>query len=546
MKSKELLVIGLVVMMSLQTVVFLLRTTAWAESPPPIICQKIFDDPEVVDIAVDSNGSTIVVARDEIAKYDSECNEMWPEPIEYPLYGRFYGIAVDSDDNIILAGRDDSIDVLIVKYTADGVMLWDESYDFDSYKDTAYAVAVDSNDNIIAVGGSDQTEAPWNERWIVLKCNSNGTELCRDVYTYNSPDPYENAEALDVAIDSNDNIVVTGKSKVYGGMYPDYQMLTIKYDSDCDGASLDRIWVREYGTKDPSYGEYNRGNTVTIDSEDNIIVGGEAESTLDKEAVKYSPVGTIDWSWDGPDIVASAVTSIDEIIVASEDEIYKLTPDLDEVWNLLYITGYEITGVAVDSTDNIIVGGHSSTKGCIVKYSSPVPNISVSPMVVDFGNVNVGSISDPETVNISNRGIVDLSIGQIISTGDDPEEFNIRNDNCSNQVIPPDLNCTLEVTCSPSSEGSKNAKLRISSNDPDIPFLDVPLIVEGVDFCECDISNDGKCDMEDWLLFGVGWGRTDCNVPGLDPCECDLNNDGRCDMEDWLMFGEDWGRTDCP
>jgi outer membrane protein assembly factor BamB len=29
-------------------------------------------------------------------------------------------------------------------------------------------------------------------------------------------------------------------------------------------------------------------------------------------------------------------------------------------------------------------------------------------------------------------------------------------------------------------------------------------------------------------------------------CKCDLNHDGRCDMEDWLLFGEDWGRTDCP
>ena len=30
-----------------------------------------------------------------------------------------------------------------------------------------------------------------------------------------------------------------------------------------------------------------------------------------------------------------------------------------------------------------------------------------------------------------------------------------------------------------------------------------------------------------------------------EPCECDLNHDGRCDMQDWLLFGEDWGRTDC-
>ena len=69
--------------------------------------------------------------------------------------------------------------------------------------------------------------------------------------------------------------------------------------------------------------------------------------------------------------------------------------------------------------------------------------------------------------------------------------------------------------------------------------------------CECDLNNDGRCDMSDWLLFGEDWGRTDCGTPpgsGNPPndCECDLNHDGRCDMSDWLLFGEDWGRTDCP
>jgi len=64
--------------------------------------------------------------------------------------------------------------------------------------------------------------------------------------------------------------------------------------------------------------------------------------------------------------------------------------------------------------------------------------------------------------------------------------------------------------------------------------------------CECDQNHDGRCDMQDWLLFGQDWGRTDCNDPGVEPCECDLTWDGRCDMQDWLLFGEDWGRTNCP
>ncbi|MCD4736113.1 MAG: hypothetical protein K8R53_08730 [Bacteroidales bacterium] len=71
------------------------------------------------------------------------------------------------------------------------------------------------------------------------------------------------------------------------------------------------------------------------------------------------------------------------------------------------------------------------------------------------------------------------------------------------------------------------------------------------DLCECNLNTDTVCDMQDWLLFGEDWGRSDCGTPpgsGNLPndCECDLNHDGKCDMQDWLMFGEDWGRTDCP
>jgi len=73
----------------------------------------------------------------------------------------------------------------------------------------------------------------------------------------------------------------------------------------------------------------------------------------------------------------------------------------------------------------------------------------------------------------------------------------------------------------------------------------LPTDIAVAEVCECDLTNDGKCDMQDWLLFGEDWGHTDCNEPNVD-CECDLNTDGKCDMQDWLLFGEDWGRTDCP
>jgi len=74
-------------------------------------------------------------------------------------------------------------------------------------------------------------------------------------------------------------------------------------------------------------------------------------------------------------------------------------------------------------------------------------------------------------------------------------------------------------------------------------FIDHVRITGFAHFCECDLNQDGRCDMQDWLLFGQDWGRTDCSSSA--PCDCDLNHDANCDMLDWLRFGEDWGNTDC-
>jgi len=64
----------------------------------------------------------------------------------------------------------------------------------------------------------------------------------------------------------------------------------------------------------------------------------------------------------------------------------------------------------------------------------------------------------------------------------------------------------------------------------------------GDNLCECDINQDGSCNVFDWFCFIEDWGRTDCSGN----CECDLNSDGSCNVFDWFVFIEDWGRTDCP
>jgi len=170
---------------------------------------------------------------------------------------------------------------------------------------------------------------------------------------------------------------------------------------------------------------------------------------------------------------------------------------------------------------------------------------SVSPPVHHFGIIEAGCPST-QTFTLENVSNANQTIGTLSVTGPDSSEFDLQNDNCSGQTVIPEGTCTFDVVFQPSSIGSKQAAAEIPFTDPPIGPLSVPLSGLVTDVCECDLNQDHTCDMQDWLVFGQDWGRTDCNDPGAEECECDLNDDGKCDMQDWLLFGQDWGRVDCP
>ncbi len=156
----------------------------------------------------------------------------------------------------------------------------------------------------------------------------------------------------------------------------------------------------------------------------------------------------------------------------------------------------------------------------------PEPNIIISPTPYDFGNVNIGNTSSPQTFTISNTGDSDLIIYNIDLTGTDPTEFAIQNDYCSAQIIPPAGNCTVDAVFLPTLEGAKSANLSIPSDDPDTPTLDTPLSGTGIGpapdligqaqtfytgnfgkdiFVELQIENIGNVDADSVDVLFVLW-----------------------------------------
>ena len=103
------------------------------------------------------------------------------------------------------------------------------------------------------------------------------------------------------------------------------------------------------------------------------------------------------------------------------------------------------------------------------------PDITVDPIEINFGTIEVYSSSPPETVTITNNGTADLNIGTIYISGANAELFSKQNDNCSEQTLEPGNWADMEVVFSPDTTAPCSATLSIPYNDPDQSLINIPL-----------------------------------------------------------------------
>jgi len=251
-------------------------------------------------------------------KYDAEGNELW-----IAIYGsgeEYYcsteAMAIDAQDNIYVTGylqqQSQSSDYFTIKYNADiNQAVWTASYNGPGNgNDTAVAIAVDNNNNIYVTGRSKGTVT--GDDYATIKYDINGNEIW--AARYNGPEGNNNDSASAIVIDSNDNIYVTGASCDSNGRW-DYA--TIKYTPDSNIS----VWVARYnGTGDKE----DLARDVVIDSNNNIYVTGESFGSgtdYDYATVKYDQDGNEIWAarYNGP---GTSRSGAEAIAVDSNNNVY--------------------------------------------------------------------------------------------------------------------------------------------------------------------------------------------------------------------------------
>jgi len=115
---------------------------------------------------------------------------------------------------------------------------------------------------------------------------------------------------------------------------------------------------------------------------------------------------------------------------------------------------------------------------------SAIPDITVSPITLPFGNVNVDASSE-RTVSVRNDGNGNLAISAITDPG---SPFSKVSDNCSGQTLSSAAGCTITIRFSPKTTESFTSSFNIPSNDPDENPVTISLAGTGTNAGSPDIT----------------------------------------------------------
>jgi len=141
-------------------------------------------------------------------------------------------------------------------------------------------------------------------------------------------------------------------------------------------------------------------------------------------------------------------------------------PTVSSVWALY--------GVHFTSADEgWAVGGDSSNgRGVLLKYLN-LPDITVTPATLEFGNVSAGKTLT-KTITVKNDGKPDLTLGTIST----PENSFTRSaTTCTNgKILSSGGTCSITIRYAPPTDGLFTSTFTITSDDPVEPIVAVSLL----------------------------------------------------------------------
>jgi len=267
----------------------------------------------------------------------------------------FRDIEVDSKDNIYVAGTSNTSDPSLSKYSSAGNLLWNVSF-INGSSGLWYGITVDSNNDII-VSGYDTFNA-YDYAWLA-KYNSSGTLL----WNLTFPNTKE-AKGYKVAVDSNNNIFW---GTTNGNPLVDQMSWLNKYNST--GIQL---WNWSYAGAGAVFISVTDVEADSDDDIILLLFDMDLTFSNFANFFKFNNSGTLLWNTSYKDLVSGdayseeiAIDSEDNIIapipIDNGDYVLLVKYDTDGymIYNETIINRIydDFPGVAIESNNSLILGG---------------------------------------------------------------------------------------------------------------------------------------------------------------------------------------------
>ena len=233
-----------------------------------------------------------------------------------------YSVVIQTDGKIIVAGRETSGDMVLVRFNTDGSL--DNSFGSGgvvitdiSSADEGRAIALQPDGKIVVTGQSFNQSLGQGSIF-VARYDSTGTldgtfgTSGIVLTTIGSVD--DDAVGKAITIQQDGKILVAGNSNSTGS----FHFTTIRYNSD---GSLDNSFGIN-GIRITTIGSDSDGNSIAIDQYGNIIVGGKSNGNF--ALARYNTIGNLDIDFGTGGIVTTNLGNNDKgysLVIQSDDKI---------------------------------------------------------------------------------------------------------------------------------------------------------------------------------------------------------------------------------
>ncbi len=320
--------------------------------------------------------SIVITVTDSIitnTSVSSYINKPWSQQNGTPDTLSWSASAFDSNGNILITGNNSNglvADLLLLKYNADGSLLWQTTYSHSSgLSDYGVAVTTDNVNNIY-VAGTTVTSLANGFDYVILKYSSGGSLIWTTLYN-GSGNSYDVPAAM--ALDSlNQYLYVTGAS--YGDTTGlDY--CTLKLDT-----SGNIIWTKRYDYDnqiDVAVALVVNGSSIAVSGGSSSTptnwdfctleydISGNLQSTV-RDTTVANGFDQVTAMTRNPNDGSIYVTGKAKIGSSYDIQTVKLDNLFNEVWKVTYSNpDYDDIGndIAVDASGRVYVCGNKGRDG---------------------------------------------------------------------------------------------------------------------------------------------------------------------------------------